>query len=289
MNYSLKFFSRTTQLNQSERLFISKYQNRPLINRNYKLEALGVLTYLQMLLFSDPDSGFYYDVSGNRFQLLASEMGINNKSLKQYLDWCFEYKLLDEDMFKKYNILTSFKMQEDYANAGLERRCQNINLDYVYPACSFTFKYETALQKYKNALQKKKNALQNSGDKTKQDDINNHILREDNNLDIQAFTLSLQKFKNDFPNKKCDDEIPYVSGIDFDLLTKCINESPQFLLKINKPINWKWCVDHYSEIIAGKYRKFPETKPAGKHVVNFKCRDYSDTSNLFDDLSKIEL
>lgn len=277
MNYSLKFFSRTTQLNQSERLFISKYENRPLINRNYKLEALGVLTYLQMLLFSDPDSGFYYDVSGNRFQLLASEMGIQNKTLKQYLDWCFEYNLLDEEMFKKYSILTSFKMQDDYANAGLERRCQNINLDYVYPACSFTYKYEIALQKYKNAIQKKEFAKQNSGDETKQDKILKYDIREDNNLDIKTFNLSLQKFKNDFPNKKCDDDITYTPGIDFELLTKCINESPQFLLKINKPINWKWCIDHYEGIISGKYRQFPEVNKAKRCAQNFIGRDYSHT------------
>lgn len=279
MNYSLKFFSRTTQLNQSERLFISKYENRPLNNRNYKLEALGVLTYLQMLLFSDPDSGYYYDVSGTRFQLLASEMGIQNKTLKQYLDWCFEYKLLDEEMFKKYSILTSFKMQDDYANAGLERRCQNINLDYVYPACSFTYKYEIALQKYKNAIQKKEFVKQNSGDKTKQDDIiNDNIVREDNNLDIQNFNSSLQTFKNNFPNKKCDDDITYIPGIDFELLTKCINESPQFLLKFNNPFNWKWCIDHYEGIISGKYRKFPKIKQENqpKHgVQNFPGRKYS--------------
>lgn len=293
MNYSLKFFSRTTKLHQSEKLFISKYENRPLANRNYKLEALGILTYLQMLLLSDPDTGFYYDVSGNRFQLLASEIGISNKTLKQYLDWCFEYNLLDEEMFKKYNILTSIKMQEDYANAGLERRCQNINLDYVYPACSFTYKYEIALQKYKNALQKQKNVTQNSGDKTKQDTSNKDV-RENTNLDSQAFNLSLQKFKDDFPNKKCDDDIPYTPGIDFELLTKCINESPQFLQKFNSPMNWKWCIDHYSNIIAGKYRQFPKTSTVDqpKHSVqNFTGRDYSQTdlNSLFDDLSKVEI
>ena len=170
-------------------------------------------------------------------------------------------------------------MQDDYANAGLERRCQNINLDYVYPACSFTYKYEIALQKYKNAIQKKEFVKQNSGDKTKQDDIiNDNIVREDNNLDIQNFNSSLQTFKNNFPNKKCDDDITYIPGIDFELLTKCINESPQFLLKFNNPFNWKWCIDHYEGIISGKYRKFPKIKQENqpKHgVQNFPGRKYS--------------
>lgn len=258
MNYSLKFFSRAVHFSQNEELFINKYQNRT-SDRNTKLEAIGALTYLQMLLHSDVDSGYYYDVSGNRFQLLASKMGISNKTLKQILDWCFEYNLLDEEKFKKYEILTSVKMQEDYANAGLERRCQNINLDYVYPACSFTYKYEIALQKFKNAIQKQKNVTQNSGDKTKQD-VTKDILRENIcSEEIQAFKLSLQKFKENFPNKKCDDEIPYTSGIDFDLLAKCINESPQFLQKFNSPMNWKWCIDHYNGIISGKYKQFPKT------------------------------
>lgn len=291
MNYSLKFFSRAVHFSQSEELFINKYQNRA-SDRNTKLEAIGALTYLQMLLHSDVDTGYYYDVSGNRFQLLASKMGISNKTLKQILDWCFEYNLLDEEKFKKYEILTSVKMQEDYANAGLERRCQNINIDYVYPACSFTYKYEIALQKYKNAIQKQKNVTQNSGDKTKQD-VTKEILGENTNLSTQSFKLSLQKFKENFPDKKCDDEIPYTPGIDFDLLAKCINESPQFLQKFHSPMNWKWCIDHYKGIISGKYRQFPKTNTIDqpKAVQNFTGRDYTQTdlNSLFDDLSKVEL
>ena len=290
MDYSLDFFSRHTQFSQKEELFINKYTNRPLVNRNLKFEAIGAMTYLQMILFSDIETGFYYDVSGNRFQLLASKMGISNKSLTRILNWCFEYSLLDEAMYKKYNILTSLKMQDDYARAEPQRRKQYINMDYVYKGCSFTYKYEIALQKWKNAEQKSKNAKQNSGDKTKQNCDNDILDERDITLDIQAFNLSLDNFKKIFPQKKCDDEIPFKPNIDFDLLTKSINESPQFLLKINKPINWKWCIDNYDKIVSGQYKKY-EISSEGHREQNFSNRDYSgtDLNTLFDDVSKIEL
>lgn len=303
MNYSLKFFSRTVHFSQNEELFFAEYKNRPVLNKSDKkdsynqFEALGLLTYLQMVLFSDSETGFYYDVSGDRFPLLANKLGISPKQLSQLLKRCFKYSILDLAMYQKYQILTSYKMQDDYSKV-LDKpqdrvRAQNINMDYVYPGCDFTQKYENALQKFKKALQKREKALQNSGDETKQDNITKDILRESNNLDVQSFNLSLQKFKDAFPSKACDDEIPYASGIDFDLLTKCINESPQFLKKFNQPMNWKWCIDHYENIIAGKYREFPKpTTDQPKHAVqNFKGRDYTqaDLNSLFDDLSKVEL
>lgn len=301
MNYCLKFFSRTVHFSQSEELFINKYTNRQLSSRDrreeggsrLKFEAMGFLTYLQMTLFSDPETGFYYDLSGNRFQLLANKMGIGNKTLKQYLDWCFEYSLLDENMYKKYNILTSLKMQDDYSRSGLERRQQKINMDFVYPDCSFTQKYKIALQKYKNALQNSKNVQQNSGDKTKQDDINIDNKR-DTNLSIEAFNLSLEKFKQTFPDKKCDDEIPFVQGIDFEALTTAINQSPQFLLKYNKPMNWKWCINNYEKIVSGEYRKFPESNDKLTNIKpkqNYQNREYTsdELNSLFDDVSKVEI
>lgn len=286
MDYSLDYFSRHSHFSQKEELFINKYINRPLANRNLKFEAIGAMTYLQMILFSDIETGFYYDVSGNRFQLLASKMGITNKSLTQILNWCFEYSLLDEAMFKKYNILTSLKMQDDYAHAEPQRRKQNINMDYVYKGCSFTYKYEIALQKWKNAEQKSKNAKQKSGDKTRLDETN--IQKRDNNLSTEAFLSSLENFKKTFPNKACDDEITYRPGIDFELLTKSIHESA-FLENIHKPFNWKWLIDNYSKVVSGQYKDFPnKDKKDNKALTNFTGREYSPEflNSLYDDLGE---
>ncbi|MBE7082660.1 MAG: DUF4373 domain-containing protein [Clostridiales bacterium] len=289
MNYSLKYFSRPVHFTQGEELFINRYSNRPFNNRNFKLEAIGLITYLQMILHSDSDTGFYYDVSGNRFQLLASKMGITNKSLKQTLDWCFEYNLLDGNMFNKYEILTSIKMQDDYANAGLERRKQNICMDYVYQGCSFTQKYKIALQKYENAIQNSKNVQQNSGDETRQNEIDNKTIeRNITTVEVQEFNSSLSNFKKLFPNKKCDVDIPFRKNTDFNLLIKAIEESPQFLKEFNN-LNWKWCLDHYDEIITGKYKGYVK-KDENKQ--NYKYRDYSNVALnklVFDDLSSIEL
>ena len=95
-----------------------------------------------MQLFSDGDTGFYYDISGARKNLLAFKLGITEEKLLKVLDWCFVCDLLDKDMYDKHKILTSYKMQDDYSKI-IERRAQKINLDYVFQA-DFTKKYENA-------------------------------------------------------------------------------------------------------------------------------------------------
>lgn len=185
-DYSLKFFSRGVLLSQKEELFINAYTNEPLLNRNFKLEALGLLTYLQMQLFSDGETGFYYDISGERKKFLAFKLGLLEEQLTKILDWCFIYEILDKELYDKYKILTSYKMQDDYSKI-IERRSQNINMDYVYQA-DFTNKYETALQKYKIALQKKENVVQNQKIALQ----NEQIVTQNSKIALQNEEIALQ-------------------------------------------------------------------------------------------------
>ncbi|MBQ9786535.1 MAG: DUF4373 domain-containing protein, partial [Clostridia bacterium] len=88
-----------------------------------------------------------------RKELLAYKLGVSEERLNKILEWCFTYEILDKDLYDKYTILTSRKMQDDYSKV-IERRAQYINMDYIYQD-DFTNKYEVALQKYKILLQKK--------------------------------------------------------------------------------------------------------------------------------------
>lgn len=215
-DYSLKFFSREIRLSQKEELFINAYMNEPLGNRNLKLEALGLLTYLQMQLFTDGETGFYFNVAGARKELLAYKVGITNAELDNILNWCFTYEILDKEMYDKYSILTSRKMQDDYSKV-LEKRAQNINMEYVYKD-DYAGRYEGALLKYKLSLLKKEmlqhnkeilatgdttevpnlkiappgstEGEQNSTDKIRQDKIRLDEIREDEKRldDIKAKT-----------------------------------------------------------------------------------------------------
>lgn len=286
-DFSLDFFSRNVELSNSEKLFINKYKSRPLKNRNCKFEALGLLTYLQMLLFSDSETGFYYDVSGTRFQLLAEELDITNKELKQILDWAFEYSILDKAKYEKHQILTSYKMQEDYSKV-LDRpedrvRAQNINMNFVYQ-CSFTKYFENALQKYKNALQKRESSQQKTGEETRADEIiqdKNSEIKASNNAD------SLQKFKNEFPNKKTTKPITVPMDVDLDLLTTKLKES-DFLMSLPN-CDWAWCIKNYQKIISDHYKNY--NSKSEKSTQNYTNRDYSnqDLNGVFDDLSAVEL
>ena len=286
-DFSLDFFSRDVHLSQKEELFINQYTNRPFSNRNYKLEALGLITYLQMILFSDGETGFYYDVSGNRFKLLANKLGISNKQLSQVLDWCFEYDILDEVFYQKYQILTSYKMQYDYSRV-LDRplsqvRAQKIDMRYVYQ-CDFTQKYKNALQKYENALQKRENVQQSDerGDETRVDEI-----KEDE--DENASTFSLKNLEELFPDKKTDKSISVPEGVNLELLAKKMKEQTWLLDKKN--LDLAWCIKNYKKIISDRYAQGSSGSSEIKPAQNYTGRTYSDETlnNLYDDLKNVEL
>ena len=282
-DFSLDFFSRDVHLSQSEELFINKYTNRPLKDRNYKLEALGLLTYLQMLLFSDGETGFYYDVSGVRFQLLANKLGITNKQLSQTLDWCFEYSILDEVLYQKYQILTSYKMQYDYSKVLDRPRAQNINMAYVYQ-CDFTQKYENALQKYKNAQQKRENVQQKEGEETRPEESKS-IVKEETH---PAPSFSLDDLKNKFPTKVSSKQLKVQPHMDLALLAKKMEEQTWLLDKNN--LDLAWCLKHYDDIINNRYAPGTNGKQPAP-TQNYQNRDYSDKNlnDLFDNLEDVEL
>lgn len=67
-------------------------------------------------------------------------------------------------------------------------------------------------------------------------------------------SLAKSKFKAEFPLKDVNAVSFMPVDIDVGLLIKCVKESPGFLLANDALCDFQFCVKHYPEIIAGRYK-----------------------------------
>lgn len=264
------------------------------------LEAYALYMLIKMKIYSTEGYYIYYDDS--LLSTLARTTGSKASLVHKVVEACLKVELLDPKMYKEHKILTSYVIQSEYFNAIKRRTVHDFILEFMYKP--FREKIENEIKNEKNVCKNGENVNNNDERRVEFLDLNN-INGENINLDnkTQADSLSqknisteelykaYKQFKEKYPDKcKCSiNQIPIF--INFDLLTKEIEESPQFL-KPNNNIDLTWLIKNYEKVISGAYRKFKSEKTnAEKPVQNYKNRDYSgkNLNNLFDDLTKVKL
>ena len=99
--------------------------------------------------------------------------------------------------------------------------------------------------------------------------------------EAKLFSLS-QEFKKAFPNKNSEYELTQNSDVDINKLIKAIKQS-EFLLSANN-LDFKWCCNHYSEIIANKYKDFKPKDPSVLHNREYSKEEYESLIRDFDDV-----
>ena len=99
--------------------------------------------------------------------------------------------------------------------------------------------------------------------------------------EAKLFSLS-QEFKKAFPNKNSEYELTQNSDIDINKLIRAIKQS-EFLLSANN-LDFKWCCNHYSEIIANKYKDFKPKDPSVLHNREYTKEEYESLIRDFDDV-----
>ena len=298
---AIPYFPQSSVLTKAEDSLINYFTLRyNKSDANKALEAYALYIFIKMKIYST--EGYFLIYDKNTQSTLARTTGSNASFVHKVVEACLQVELLDPEMYEKYKILTSQAIQSEYFNAVKRRKMHDFNLNYMY--ASFQ-------QIFKNVNNNKKDVCKNGENVNKKEerraefsDLNN-INGENINLDnkTQADSLSqknisteelykaYKQFESTYPEKcKCNiNQIPIF--INFDLLTKEIEESPQFL-KPNNNIDLSWLIKNYEKVISGAYRKFKSEKTnAEKPVQNYKNRDYSgkNLNNLFDDLEKVKL
>lgn len=116
---------------------------------------------------------------------------------------------------------------------------------------------------------------------------------KDTERDKRAISLSHKKFCGNFPDRAtvCTTEkLP--EHFDIDKLLNRMKKS-DFLTECNN-LDFDWCVNHYDEIIAGKYDNFKlKVKPNESAIdsTKIKKREYSgsEKSDIFDNFDNLDL
>lgn len=93
-----------------------------------------------------------------------------------------------------------------------------------------------------------------------------------------------------FTQKEIDCQIASYQGVDYNALLKGIQAS-KFILQ-SKNLNLKWCLEHYQDIIADKYKYTnPTLSTENVNKQNFVSRKYTDNelNSLFQEVDEIEV
>ena len=289
---SLKYIVRECNLSSSEKMFIADFN---VINKNkianQRLEAFAVYTILKMYMGNDKESGFFLKADPKQLKFLASDVlfGIDLKFLNRVISSCFENDLFDKTFYDKFNILTSYDIQDKYFySENVKRRALKTISDYR------DFVYDSIWEDLKLADKNKKVARNNeeiasNNKETKQDETQTDTqtqIETNSSVLNTSDRFSLSDFISQFPNKKCDENLVVPEHINLSLLSKKVKES-EFLQNANN-LSIKWLIDHYSDIIQDRYKgTLKESKP----TQNFTGRDYSgeDLSKLYTNLEEVEI
>lgn len=111
---------------------------------------------------------------------------------------------------------------------------------------------------------------------------------KDTERDKKAVSLSHQKFCETFPNRAKPHTVERLpDNFDINLLIKCMRES-KFLLQCPN-LGFDWCVHHYDEIIASKYKDFSLKTTAEQTKI--QKRNYTDEekNGIFDNFANLNL
>ena len=289
---SLKYIVRECNLSSSEKMFIADFN---VINKNkianQRLEAFAVYTILKMYMGNDKESGFFLKADPKQLKFLASDVlfGIDLKFLNRVISSCFENDLFDKTFYDKFNILTSYDIQDKYFySENVKRRALKTISDYR------DFVYDSIWEDLKLADKNKKVARNNeeiasNNKETKQDetqtDTQTNTETKTSVLSTSTY-FSLSDFASQFPNNKCEDNLTVPENVNLALLSKKVKESEFLQNAANLSI--KWLIEHYPDIIQDRYKgTLKESTPAQ----NFTGRDYSgeDLSKLYTNLEEVEI
>jgi DnaD/phage-associated family protein len=90
-----------------------------LIEAKHGLIGFSIVVKLFMKIYKN---GYYYEWSEKEQLLFSSRVNVDINSVKEVINDCINWGLFNEDVYKKYTILTSKGIQERYMEAVLRRK-----------------------------------------------------------------------------------------------------------------------------------------------------------------------
>ena len=104
--------------------------------------------------------------------------------------------------------------------------------------------------------------------------------------DVEQFSLSQKKFLKKFPGKVESEPTPLPSNFDLQKLLDKVSES-EFLAKCAN-LSFGWCILHYDEILANKYKNFQKAQGDNTKI---NKREYTtdEADAIFDNFNNLDL
>ncbi len=113
----LDYFAHLVNRSDDESILINKYG------------AIGYAVYY-LILEKITSNGYYYELNNKREMFICTTLRIEQEEFKEILNLAIELELFDKDIFTKYNVLTSEKMQQDYLYSAQRRNKIEIIQEY---------------------------------------------------------------------------------------------------------------------------------------------------------------
>ena len=122
MRHGLDYFPLDTSWDLSMRLLKAKYG----------LEGLGTVIQLMQMIYRE---GYYIEWSSETRQLFCAENQIDEPKLNAILEFCLGHGLFNQDLFKKYSVLTSQAIQRQWIKICLYSKHKNLGIDARLNLC----------------------------------------------------------------------------------------------------------------------------------------------------------
>jgi len=99
-----------------------------LIEGRYGSEGFTVIIKLFMKIYRN---GYYYKWTERELLLFSKRINMNEKIVNDIVKDCIQWEIFNEELFKKYKILTSEGIQKRYFEAIKRRRKINVCKEYI--------------------------------------------------------------------------------------------------------------------------------------------------------------
>lgn len=92
---------------------------------------VGYAVYIRLLEEAYRESGYYLECSDDFDLLFASDNNLDINVYINIINDCINYKLFDRDLYDKYKILTSKRMQKNFFDATTRRKKVEVYKEYL--------------------------------------------------------------------------------------------------------------------------------------------------------------
>jgi len=100
-----------------------------LIKAQHGMEGFGILISMYQTIYSD--KGYYKKWNERNQILFSNKVSTDRKIVASIIDDCIKWDIFDKNLYEKYNILTSKRIQKQYVNATYKRSEVELMREYL--------------------------------------------------------------------------------------------------------------------------------------------------------------